>query len=77
MVSKSLSSFEGILPSKKFSRVHSKYLVNLNYVSQYVKGRAGMVVLTNGYEIDVSEGRKSDFLTRLKKLAHFLPDRKN
>jgi two-component system LytT family response regulator len=76
MVSKVLSKFEEILPPEQFSRVHNKYLVNLNSVSQYVKGRAGKLLLEDGSEIDVSEGRKSDFLRRMKKLAHFLPDSK-
>lgn len=73
MVSKTLSKFEEILPSELFCRVHSKNLVNLNYVQQYVKGRGGRVLLSDGSELDVSEGKKSEFLKKLKKIAHFLP----
>ncbi|WP_421918490.1 LytR/AlgR family response regulator transcription factor [Marinifilum sp.] len=73
MVSKVLSSFEGILPPNKFCRVHSKHLVNLNFISQYIKGRGGRIMLSNGKEIEVSESRKKDFLCRLKELAHYLP----
>nr|WP_320118594.1 LytTR family DNA-binding domain-containing protein [uncultured Marinifilum sp.] len=73
MVSKALSKFEEILPSELFCRVHSKNLVNLNYVQQYVKGRGGRVLLSNGSELDVSEGKKSEFLKKLKQIAHFLP----
>jgi len=76
LVSKGLSNFEDILPSDIFCRVHSKHLVNMNFVSKYVKGRAGKIVLLNGSEIDVSESKKSEFLKHIKKLAHFLPDLK-
>lgn len=72
MVSKVLSNFEELLPSEIFCRVHSKHLVNLNYVSQYVKGRGGRIILTSGKEVEVSESKKKDFLKRLKYLAHSL-----
>ncbi|MPQ46113.1 response regulator [Marinifilum sp. N1E240] len=74
MVSKALSKFEEILPADSFCRIHSKYLVNLNYVKQYVKGRGGKVLLANGKELDVSEGKKAEFLKNLKNIAHFLPN---
>lgn len=72
MVSKVLSNFDEILPPELFCRVHSKHLVNLNFVSQYIKGRGGRIVLTNGKEVEVSESKKKDFLNRLKQLAHSL-----
>jgi two-component system LytT family response regulator len=72
MVSKVLSNFEDILPEEIFCRVHSKHLVNLNYISQYIKGRGGRIVLSPGKEVEVSESKKKDFLKRLKYLAHSL-----
>lgn len=76
MVSKVLSNFEEILPSDIFCRVHSKHLVNLNFTSQYIKGRGGRIILTNGKEIEVSESKKKVFLSRLKQLAHSLTSKK-
>jgi len=76
MVSKPLSNFMEILPEHLFCRVHSKHLVNLNYVEQYIKGRGGRIILKDGKEIEVSEGKKKEFLERLKQLAHSLPDKK-
>jgi len=72
MVSKVLSNFEDILPEEIFCRVHSKHLVNLNYISQYIKGRGGRIILTSGKEVEVSESKKKDFLKRLKYQAHSL-----
>ncbi|GAB7088162.1 LytTR family DNA-binding domain-containing protein [Marinifilum fragile] len=76
MVSKALSNFEELLPSDIFCRVHNKHLINLNFVDNYVKGRGGKVVLENKEEIEISEGRKAEFLKRLKNIADFLPDSK-
>lgn len=76
MVSRVLSSFEELLPPNLFSRVHSKHLVNLNYISQYIKGRGGRIVLLNDKEVEVSESRKKDFLKKLKELAHSLANGK-
>lgn len=76
MVSKPLANFMDILPEHLFCRVHNKHLVNLNYVDQYIKGRGGRIILKDTKEIEVSEGKKKEFLERLKQLAHSLPDKK-
>lgn len=76
MVSKPLSNFMDILPDYLFCRVHSKHLVNLNCVDQYIKGRGGRIILKDGKEIEVSEGKKKEFIESLKQLAHSLPDKK-
>ena len=76
MVSKPLSNFVDLLPEHLFCRVHSKHLVNLNYVDQYIKGRGGRIILKDGKEIEVSEGKKKEFIESLKKFAHSLPDKK-
>lgn len=76
MVSKALSKFEDLLPSDLFCRVHNKHLINLNFVDNYIKGRGGKVILENKQEIEISEGRKAEFLRRLKNIANFLPDPK-
>jgi len=76
MVSKPLSNFMDILPDHLFCRVHSKHLVNLNFVDQYIKGRGGRIILKDGKEIEVSEGKKKEFIESLKQFAHSLPDKK-
>ena len=74
-VSKPMSNFNDILPGNVFCRVHSKHIVNLNFVKQYVKGRRGRIILDNDEEIVVAERKKKEFLERLKKTAHSLPDK--
>ncbi|MBP0904618.1 LytR/AlgR family response regulator transcription factor [Mariniflexile gromovii] len=63
IVSKTLKYFEDILVDSSFARVHKSYLVNVNEVVKYVKGKGGSVVLSNGKEIMVSASRKSDLLS--------------
>lgn len=73
LVSKTLNNFEEILSDVNFCRVHSKHLVNLNYVEHYVKGRGGHLILSCSKQVDVSESKKKEFLFRLKRLARSLP----
>ncbi|RMA56682.1 LytR/AlgR family response regulator transcription factor [Ulvibacter antarcticus] len=62
LVSKTLKYFEEILTDKGFARVHKSYLVNVNAVTEYKKGKGGSVVLSNGKEIMVSPSRKKELL---------------
>lgn len=62
LVSKTLKYFEEILSENGFARVHKSYLVNVNAIVEYKKGKGGSVVLTNGKEIMVSPSRKKELL---------------
>nr|WP_321229610.1 LytTR family DNA-binding domain-containing protein [uncultured Psychroserpens sp.] len=66
LVSKTLKYFEDALTESGFARVHKSYLVNVNEVTKYIKGKGGSVVLSNGKEIMVSASKKSDLLSYFK-----------
>tara|TARA_B100000809_G_scaffold118088_1_gene116431 strand:- start:1524 stop:2258 length:735 start_codon:yes stop_codon:yes gene_type:complete len=66
LVSKTLKYFEEALNESGFARVHKSYLVNVNEVTKYIKGKGGSVVLSNGKEIMVSASKKSDLLSYFK-----------
>jgi two-component system LytT family response regulator len=66
LVSKTLKYFEEALTESGFARVHKSYLVNVNEVTKYIKGKGGSVVLSNGKEIMVSASKKSDLLSYFK-----------
>ncbi len=66
IVSKTLKYFEEALSASSFARVHKSYLVNVNEVVKYQKGKGGSVVLSNGKEIMVSASKKSDLLSYFK-----------
>ena len=66
LVSKTLKYFEEALNDTNFARVHKSYLVNVNEIVKYVKGKGGSVVLSNGKEIMVSASKKSELLSYFK-----------
>jgi len=66
LVSKTLKHFENALLSHNFARVHKSYLVNVNHVIRYVKGKGGYVILKSGKEIMVSASKKSELLSYFK-----------
>ena len=45
-----------------FCRIHRSYLINLEYVAKYNKGKGGFITLSSGQELEVSASRKNDFL---------------
>ena len=66
LVSKTLKYFEDALMDSHFSRVHKSYLVNVNEIVKYVKGKGGNVVLSNGKQVSVSASRKAELLAFFK-----------
>lgn len=64
VVSKSIQLYEQMLSKSHFCRIHNKHLVNLKFIKKYVKGRGGHVLLNDGSHVDVSDGRKKNFLEK-------------
>jgi two-component system LytT family response regulator len=62
VVSKTLKYFEEALTDFPFARIHKSYLVNVNEVVKYVKGKGGSVIVSNGKELLVSSSKKKDLL---------------
>jgi two-component system LytT family response regulator len=62
LVSKTLKFFEEALSEFAFARIHKSYLVNVNEVVKYKKGKGGSVVVSNGKELLVSASKKKDLL---------------
>lgn len=66
LVSKTLKYFDDILSSNGFARIHKSYLVNVNAITEYKKGKGGSVVLNNGKELMVSASKKAQLLSYFK-----------
>lgn len=66
LVSKTLKYFEETLNGGSFARVHKSYLVNVNEIVKYVKGKGGSVVLSNGKQVIVAASRKAELLSFFK-----------
>ncbi len=63
LVSKTLKYFEEILKPSGFARVHKSYLVNVNAIVEYRKGKGGSVILNTGKEVMVSPSKKKELLS--------------
>lgn len=63
LISKTLKYLEQALEGFSFARIHKSYLVNVNEVVRYRKGKGGTVVLSNGKELSVSASRKQELLS--------------
>jgi len=66
LISKTLKYFEEALVSSGFARVHKSYLVNVNEIVSYKKGKGGSVVLSSGKEVMVSASKKVNLLSYFK-----------
>lgn len=63
-VSRQIHEIEEKLPPAIFCRIHNSHIVNISFIKEYVRGRGGYVVMTDGAQVDVSNRRKDEFLQR-------------
>lgn len=60
--SKNIGYYEGILAAELYRRSHHSFIVNLSKIKSLKKGRGGLLKLSNGKEIPVSQRKLNDFL---------------
>jgi two-component system LytT family response regulator len=60
--SRNLGAYEELLSGSHFFRIHHNAIINMRFVRSYIKGKNGVVVLTDGTELTISQRRKTDFL---------------
>lgn len=66
LVSKTLKHFDDLLCDFDFIRIHKSHLVNLQYITKYIKGKGGQVRMSDDSFVDVSAIRKKELLERFK-----------
>ena len=64
--SKSLKYYENLVISEQLFRVSKSYIINLNYVKKFVKGKSPYIVMDNEVSISVSPYTKSALLDLIK-----------
>jgi two-component system LytT family response regulator len=62
VASKTLKLIEELLMPYRFFRPHKSHLINLEYISKYIRGEGGVIIMADGSEVDVSRQRKQDFM---------------
>jgi len=65
LISRTLGDVEELLPPEIFQRIHHSTLVNLTYISQFLRTDGGYVVLKNGEKLSVSKAKKEMLMARL------------
>ncbi len=64
--SKSLKYYEDVLEHlPNFMRCHKSYLVNLNFVTDYIKSNGGYLILHSKFEVALSSEKSEELLRRL------------
>jgi two-component system, LytTR family, response regulator len=62
VVCRNLKFFDSLLGIHQFLRIHKSYLVNLNEITAYHKGKGGLVSMSNGQQVEVSPNKKKELL---------------
>lgn len=65
LVSKTLGDIEELLPDDMFQRIHHSTVVNLSFVTHFVRSDGGYVKLQTGEELPVSKSKKELVMERL------------
>lgn len=71
VISRPLVDYEKLLTDTVFLRVHKSFLINMFHVKEYFRGEGGMVLMSNGMEIEVSRRKKEMFMSRVKEIFRF------
>lgn len=66
LICRKLKFYESALEPFGFYRIHRSHLVNLDFVQRYFKGKGGSVVLENGQELTVANGKKEGLMGKMK-----------
>jgi two-component system LytT family response regulator len=62
VLSKKIKEVEALIHNSNFFRAHKSYLVNLSYVSEFVKTDGQYLILEDGSSIPVSRSKKQELL---------------
>jgi len=65
LICRNLKFYEKTLSNFGFCRIHRSFLVNLDFIKRYNKGKGGSVLLENGKELSVSSARKPDLIAQI------------
>lgn len=64
-VCRNMKYYEDILPQNMFLRIHRSFIINIHNVDRYIKGDIPSIVMTNGFQIEVSRRKKDELLDLL------------
>jgi two-component system, LytTR family, response regulator len=66
LLTKTLKDMQAMITFPQFFRAHQSYLVNLNHVRKYVRGKGGYLILKDDVQIPVSRANKEALMHILR-----------
>ncbi len=61
LVTKAIGEVGEVLEGEQFYRAHRQFIVNLNFIREYVRGDGGYVVMQDGKTVSIARNRKDEF----------------
>ena len=71
IASKPIHEYEQLLEDCGFVRIHKSFVINLEHIKEYVRGEGGVVILSNGQDLEVSRRKKELFMNRMKEFYKY------
>jgi len=68
LICKTLKEYEILLEDQNFLRPHKSHLINIKYISGYLKNEGGSILMTDGMTIPVSRRKRDKVLSVIQKL---------
>ena len=65
LICRTLKHYQQVLEPLGFVRIHKSYLINLEKLTKYIKGKGGYVMMSSGAELPVSPTKKALLLDHL------------
>ena len=62
--SRTIKDYETSLADFGFYRIHQRHIINLSFVSKFIKGESGRVLLTDGSDLPIARQRKAGFINK-------------
>ena len=69
--SKPVHEYATLLEDCNFIRIHKSFVINLDHVTNYLRGEGGSVILTGGKEVEVSRRKKDVLMQRMREYFRF------
>jgi two-component system, LytTR family, response regulator len=61
---KNIGEYESVLPNP-FFRCHHSFIININHIKKFEKGRSGLLIMKNGHTVPVSQRKMKEFSVRV------------
>jgi two-component system LytT family response regulator len=71
IVSRPISSFNQVLHEHWFFRIHKSYIVNVNFVSEYLYAEACIILQPNSIKLPLSRHRQKEFIEKMNQHKNF------